>query len=312
MDKILTISVAAYNVQDYITQCLESLVGIKDIEVLIIDDGSTDDTLNIAKRYEREYPDTFKVIHKDNGGYGSTVNYSIQHANGKYFKLLDGDDWFDTSGTIKLIESLQTLDVDVVFTKFKKWYYKDDIFYKVTDGINYPNNYFDRKINIKDFDFNEGIPMHAITYKTQILKDMHLCLPEHMLYTDNYYATLPFKRIENVIFKDIYVYNYRLGTDNQSVSKEKLIKNANDSKIISLDLAKEYKGENEYLLNRIAATCVDYFVILKKMGNARDKMISFDNEIKAVSEDVYKKMATLHRNASKALRLYRMINYLFL
>ena len=98
MEKILTVSIAAYNVQNYIKKTLDSLlVGkIDDLEILVEDDGGTDNTINIVKEYEKKYPNVVKLIHKENGGYGSTINKSIEIASGRYFKQLDGDDWYDS------------------------------------------------------------------------------------------------------------------------------------------------------------------------------------------------------------------------
>ena len=99
MSKILTISVAAYNVENYISNTLESLLvdDIDDIEILVEDDGGIDNTANIVKEYEEKYPNVVKLIHKENGGYGSTINKSLEIATGKYFKQLDGDDWYDSN-----------------------------------------------------------------------------------------------------------------------------------------------------------------------------------------------------------------------
>ena len=112
MGKILTISVAAYNVENYIRDTLESLVIpelLDDLEIFIIDDGGTDKTLAIAKEYELKYPNTFHAIHKSNGGYGTTVNWSIKNATGKYIKLVDGDDWIDANGLKALVNEAITV-----------------------------------------------------------------------------------------------------------------------------------------------------------------------------------------------------------
>ena len=102
-DKTLTISIAAYNMEAWIKRALDSLLDkrvIDDLEVFAVDDGGTDRTLEIAKEYALQYPNSIFPIHKENGGYGSTVNYSVKHANGKYLKLLDADDWFDADGLL--------------------------------------------------------------------------------------------------------------------------------------------------------------------------------------------------------------------
>jgi len=118
-NKLLTVSIAAYNVAPYLRQALDSLVvpGVMDkLEVIVVNDGSKDETSEIAHEYESRHPATFRVIDKENGGYGSTVNISMREARGRYFKLLDGDDWFDKDGLRELIETLGKTDADVVIT----------------------------------------------------------------------------------------------------------------------------------------------------------------------------------------------------
>ena len=107
MEKILTVSIAAYNVETFIEEALDSFLVpeiMNKIEVLVINDGGTDQTMEKAKKYADQYPDTFKLVYKENGGWGSTVNYGIKHATGKYFKLLDGDDYFEKDNLIAFIE----------------------------------------------------------------------------------------------------------------------------------------------------------------------------------------------------------------
>ncbi len=105
MEKTLSISIAAYNVEEFLKNTLDSLVApeiMDDIEVLIIDDGSKDNTAAIGKEFVDKYPNSFKVISKPNGGYGSTINAAIDAATGQYFKTLDGDDWYDTENLVRL------------------------------------------------------------------------------------------------------------------------------------------------------------------------------------------------------------------
>lgn len=118
--KLLTISIAAYNVEKYLEKALTSMIcsptAMEKLEVIIEDDGSTDGTLSIAKKYEKLYPDVYRAIHKENGGYGSTINNSIVLAQGKYFKQLDGDDWFDTENIEQFLNWLSAVDADFVVT----------------------------------------------------------------------------------------------------------------------------------------------------------------------------------------------------
>ena len=110
MDKILSVSIASYNVEKFLGQTLDSCLVpeiMEKLEVIVVNDGSKDGTAAVAEEYVKKAPDTFVLINKENGGYGSTVNAGIQAATGKYFRLLDGDDWFDRDGLREFIGILE-------------------------------------------------------------------------------------------------------------------------------------------------------------------------------------------------------------
>ena len=317
-DKILTISIAAYNVEKYISNTLDSLLVDKvlsDIEVLIIDDGGNDNTVNIAKTYEDKYPDTFKVVHKSNGGYGSTVNYSVKNARGKYFKLLDGDDYFDKDGLVRLIEVLKNNDVDVVFTQYN-YAFPD----KLKSAIWFRDDKVSKVLDVSDFYLNEGTPMHSITYRTECIRESKMLLKEHVLYTDNTYAAIPFKCVKTILFENFVVYNYRLGLEGQSVNRKSLIKHIEESKDVSINLVNFYKSiENIDLPSKkcikinVASTCVNYVAAVLKMKmsfSSLKRLKEFDAMIMNISTDIYEKMGTLDRKCSKALNMIRKSGYI--
>ncbi len=317
-DKILTISIAAYNVEKYIRDTLDSLIVpeiLSDIEVLVVDDGSTDSTYSIAKEYEDKYPNVFKAIHKDNGGYGSTVNYSIDNAHGKYFKLLDGDDWFDKDGFIKLINVLNKSSCDVVLTQFCKVYEDNKIV-----AIRFDEKQVGKEIRIGKFNFNAAVPMHAVTIKTDKLKESRVKLPEHMLYTDNIYAAQSFVHVDTIQCDNFVVYNYRQGVDGQSVSDRSLIEHIDESIKIAIDLTMFYADKvshdmksRNYIEMNIASTCVNAIVGILKMKpskKALNMLKTFDKEIKELSNDIYMRMEKLDRKASQVLKFIRTTNYL--
>lgn len=94
IQKLLTIIVPCYNSEDYMKRCLDSLVrGGDKVEVIVVDDGSTDTTGKIADQYATNNSSIVKVIHKENGGHGSDVNAGLEAATGRYFKVVDSDDW---------------------------------------------------------------------------------------------------------------------------------------------------------------------------------------------------------------------------
>ena len=315
--KFLTISIAAYNVEKYIKETLDSItipMIMDDIEVLIVDDGGTDNSYNLCKQYEEKYPNTFKVFHKENGGYGSVYNYNIVKASGKYFKLLDGDDWFDKDGLIKLVDTLKNTDVDVVFTSFNNCYDNN-----ISRGISYNSKYIDKLINISEFKINNGLPMHAITYKTEILKKSKMQLKEHVPYTDSMYITMPMAYVDTILVKDFIVYNYRLGLPNQTVNVDVRIKNFNIAEEIYIDLVNYYNEidvsngkKSVYLKDRIAASLLDHIVVALKMPTKKeniDYIIKFEKRIKSMSKDIFDDMINLDRKASKILKLLRLSNY---
>lgn len=97
MEKILTIVIPTYNMQDYLRRCLDSLIvpeeQMKHLEVLVVNDGSKDNSSAIAHEYQDKYPDTFRVIDKENGNYGSCVNRGLrmrQESILRYWMLMTG------------------------------------------------------------------------------------------------------------------------------------------------------------------------------------------------------------------------------
>ena len=121
MDKILTIIIPTYNMSEYLDTCLKSLIIESNLlEVLIINDGSKDNSLDIAKKYEKKYPHIFRTIDKPNGNYGSCINRGLKEATGKYVKVLDADDKFNTDNLMNLVEIAQETNVDAFITDFSK------------------------------------------------------------------------------------------------------------------------------------------------------------------------------------------------
>lgn len=230
-EKILTISVAAYNVEQYLRNTLESCENpliLNDIEVLIINDGSKDNTSKIAHEFADKYPDTYIVVDKENGGYGTTVNTSMKMARGKYFKLLDGDDWFDKEGLGKLVSFLRNNDADVVMcgraevTEEGKRKHSDNEWFRL-----YADAMKDQTVSIVELTpFIYG--MWVITYKTELLKEHPFSLPEHLLYTDCMYVAFPIPWVRTYAFQNYDVYCYRVGHEGQSVSAENKIRHLKD------------------------------------------------------------------------------------
>lgn len=226
MEKLLTIIVPSYNVERYLEDVLKTYI-IPEmfplIEVLIINDGSKDRTQEIAESYQAQYPECFVVINKENGGHGSTINTGIKHARGKYIRVIDGDDWVDSQCLKNYLNKLQNIDADLVLSPFR--YVRDDG--STIRVCPVPDNIQECIVmNAADHidQFRALYMMHANTYRTEILRKIPP-ISEHCFYVDNEFINYPLPYINTVVFIDECVYQYRYGTEGQSVSLRNIQKN---------------------------------------------------------------------------------------
>ena len=260
--KILTISIAAYNVEKYLRQTLDSLVMEKEllekIEVLIVDDGSKDETKKIAKEYEQKYENSFFCLSKENGGYGSTINHALKHAKGKYFKLLDGDDWYDTENLKKFIVFLENTDADIVLTPYKKVYEVQN-----TEEVITKHEITKEKVlNITDLKSAEikKIFMHELTVKTALLQKNHIEITENCFYTDTEFAFMPLLYAKTLAKFDSVIYCYRVGVEGQSVSLSGRRKHWIDGEKVEKKLIQEYCQYEKELAQNIREALFDILI----------------------------------------------------
>lgn len=219
---LLTVSIAAYNVEEYLEKALESLVTCNlegRVEILVIDDGSTDSTLRIAKRYEGEYPDVVSAVSKENGGYGTTINLGLSLARGKYFKQLDGDDWFDGRDFEALLDALERTDSDLVVCNRRLAPQGERV--RVDRII--PRSLIGKTITPSEMGYRVG-HWHLVVKRT-CLTDHPFDLPGNTPYTDQLYTLRCLAHAETILCLDIAPYCYRLGRGGQSVSLENRMKN---------------------------------------------------------------------------------------
>lgn len=250
-DKILTVSIAAYNMEMYLHRTLDSLIDermIDDLEVFVVDDGSTDRTLEIAQEYAAKYPNSIFAVHKENGGYGTTVNYSIAHATGKYFMLLDGDDWFDTEELVKLIAELREVQDDLIFLPCRRVYESGEEEYisavASEDNIESGNQFIPDEVK-------KTPGTHLIVYRSEVLTRSGLTLPSHRLFTDGLFNSVPIAFCETARYFDICVYCYRLGREGQSVERSSIIQHALDLKLLIEDQFAFYDGAKRKKLRNL-------------------------------------------------------------
>ena len=169
-EKILTITIPSYNVEAYLEDCLESFVNsevMEEIEVLVVNDGSSDHTAEIAQRYVDKYPDTFRLINKENGGHGSTINTGIKEAKGKYFKVVDGDDWVDTRNFIRLVKVLKESEADIVASNYT-WINHATRLPEKRQEYPFEKIEYNKLYKFEEIVGKTIIDMHATTFKTEL------------------------------------------------------------------------------------------------------------------------------------------------
>ena len=241
MEKILTISVAAYNVERYIRQTLDSIIHpdtIHSLQILVVDDGGTDGTLAIAREYEEKYPDSVFAVHKENGGYGSVINTSIRLARGKYFKQLDGDDWFVTENLAAFLQGLRETEADLVVTPMEM--------FNEADGSRVDRDYFqDRAEGTYPFDqmdFRQILPMHCAAFRTELLQKHQIAITEGCFYTDVELVNRPVPYLDTIHILHCPVYVYRVGREGQSVSKTGIRKHYKEHERVFWNLIGIYRS----------------------------------------------------------------------
>ena len=225
--KTISFIVPCFNSEGYMGRCVDSiLTGGDDIEIIIVDDGSTDRTGKIADEYKEKYPDIVKVIHKENGGHGSGINYGLKEATGTFLKVVDSDDRLDEDGLKRVLEFLRDLqddEIDMLLTNYV--YDKAGSHHKfVMKPKGIPKDRMLTWDSVKRIRKYHFILMHSIIYRTALLRGCGLELPEHTYYVDNIYAFQPLPFVRKFCYKDIDLYWYFIGREGQSVSEEKLVK----------------------------------------------------------------------------------------
>lgn len=228
--KLLSIAVPCYNSEEYMKHCIDSLlVGGEDVEILIVDDGSQKDrTGEIADEYEAKYPTIVKTIHKENGGHGSAVNTGIENATGLYFKVVDSDDWVDEMAYLKILETLRELSgggkvLDMLISNYV--YEKEGQKHKKVMHYRHtlPKDAMFTWSDCRHFIKGRYILMHSVIFRTKLLRECGLKLPEHTFYVDNLYVFEPLPYVKNMYYLDVNFYRYYIGRNDQSVNENVMI-----------------------------------------------------------------------------------------
>lgn len=245
MSKILSFIIPSYNAQQFLDKCIPSFVNeeiFDELDVIIVNDGSKDDTAEVAQKYCDMYPKSVRLISQENKGHGGALNTGCAAAVGKYLKVIDADDWVETQNLPEFVKLLKECSSDVVLThhytinistgEVKKW-------------MSYPKEFgkaytFD-EIMADWKSFDRSLTFHGITYNTKFYHENAIQLSEHVFYEDHEFATIPCCYAKSITPFDMFIYDYRIGDVQQSVSDENQLKRISHTEAVLKRFIKEYK-----------------------------------------------------------------------
>lgn len=323
MKKLLTVVIPTYNMQDYLYQCLNSLVfeGFENyVEILVINDGSTDNSKEIANSFKKKYPKAFKIVNKTNGGYGSTLNTGLQLATGKYFKVLDADDSFNTENFKSFVNRLQNEESDLIVTDYTKNFENSQKSIECNNILKLSEN---KEQNICDTDASRRITMHCSCFKASIIKNMKFL--EHCFYVDIEYIVKSYIKCKTVKYIPLNIYNYRLGRTGQSVSMDGFYKHRENHVLVLKTILELYEKEkknlndhnkiflNLYIKELIKTQYTNFVLFYKNNNNISKEIIKLDNYLKDFKEFYDYSGTTVLKNAIFKLRKnnYKNLKYYY-
>lgn len=315
MKKVLTLIVPIYNTEKYLSKCLDSLLIREDLmdilEVLLIIDGSPDNSISIAKEYEAKYPQTFRIINKENGGYGSVLKRGIKEAKGKYCKVLDSDDWYDNQSFCVFIEQLKQLNTDVIVTDYVKEYYFENCSELLQLHKTKVNKIYNLDLEICDLD-DDIFVMHRLAYKTEIVKQAQIDFPEKIFYTDTLFASIPLFFAKDLYYINLPLYRYFIGRNGQTIAPATIRKNRKGVEIVIKYYYQKYthykdkisEAKRRYTLSSIKTLFQMYYRILVHLefSDAKKELKDWHSFVKNTPE--YKIFSD-----SKLVKYYDILPY---
>ena len=274
--KIVTFAIPCYNSEGYMRNCIESLLpGGENVEIIIVDDGSGDGTAAIADEYAEKYPTIVRTIHQENGGHGAAVNTGLANATGLYYKVVDSDDWVDADAYRQVLDTLRKFvkeqtPVDMLLTNYVyekvSEHHQRRMIYSLLFESDRITTWSEMKHNVKGF----SILMHSVTYRTQMLRDCGLKLPEHTFYVDNLFVYEPLPYVKTIYYLNVDFYRYYIGREGQSVNEQIMIKRLDQQLRVNYRMIDAYdlwsieeKHLREYMLSyletiTVVSTCLAY------------------------------------------------------
>lgn len=290
MNKLLSVSIAAYNVEKTLEEALEPFCKVQNKEVLdvmIVDDGSEDRTKEIALEYVKKYPEMIRYIGKENGGWGSTLNVGFKEAKGKYFKQLDGDDFFSIENLDDFLDYLGTVDSDMIYSPFVFFEDGTKAITRVAGAYTCFNRY---DVYFLDEIENFMPAMHCLTVKADVLRKNAIRITEHCFYTDVEFVIKAYNYCETMSYYEKPIYYYRVAREGQSMSVTGVKKHYRDHQKMLLTMLEYYKEhvrnaeKKKAIENRLIDVCnmqYSFYCILQTNKKHKEEFLEFDSNLKS-------------------------------
>lgn len=280
-EPLLSVVVPSYNSQDYLDRCLDTLVAAgSELEIIVVDDGSTDGTAALAQTYVDRFPGAVVLVSKPNGGHGSAINTGLARARGRYLKVVDSDDWVDETALAQVLDTLRGFttsgsDVDLVVSNF--------VYEKVGKRRKVAVRYRNALPRGRVFSWSETrrfrkcqyLLMHSMIYRTGLLREVGLELPEHTFYVDNLYAFVPLARVRSAFYLDVDLYRYFIGREDQSVHESVMLRRLDQQLRVNWMMLRhltavdvEDKRMRDYRLHYVRIICAVSSILLVRSGTS--------------------------------------------
>ena len=281
LGKLLSVIIPTYNMQDYLPRCVQSLLSAHKrelLEIIVVNDGSKDNSLNIALGYAEKYPDSMVVVDKENANYGSCINAGINVAKGKYIKILDADDCYDTEALDEVLCHLVDVDVDLVITDFVRVYANGK--QSLKSYHLQPNTVLDySQIRFQSEVFK--LWMHSAAYRLDNLRKLNYHQTEHISYTDVEWTFLPMVTVNTAYYIKVPLYRYTLGREGQTVDPKVVAVKFGDNVKCTMSMIKSYED----------------FIMLGDKGAFEQNGFKFNNEenLEMLEKKLLRRIKTIYK-----------------
>lgn len=271
MQKTITFAIPSYNAAADMDRCVTSILEgsalADDVEIIIVDDGSKDETPEKADAWAARHPGIIRAVHQENGGHGMAVLAGLREARGAYFKVVDSDDWLDGGALASMLSILRGfLDRGQEVDLFIANYVYEKVFENTRNAVSYRSALPRKRVfgwgEIGRFRPDQNLLMHSLCYRTEVLRREGVPLPAHTFYVDNIYAYVPLPRCRTLYYADIDLYRYFIGREGQSVNEATMVKRLDQQFRITRIMMHAYHLYDDVAEPRLRSYMMGYFTMM--------------------------------------------------